>query len=52
MKTRSILKDEGAEETGGVMHCFSGSAKTAEELLELGFYLSLPESSRSPRPMQ
>ena len=38
--TLSILKDEGAEETGGVMHCFSGSEKTAEELLELGFYLS------------
>ena len=38
--TISILKDEGAEEIGGVMHCFSGNAKTAEELLELGFYLS------------
>ncbi|MFZ3073149.1 MAG: TatD family hydrolase, partial [Thermodesulfobacteriota bacterium] len=38
--TIAILKDEGAEETGGVMHCFSGDAKIAEELLELGFYLS------------
>src|SRR3989304_5718240 len=38
--TLSILKDEGAGGIGGVMHCFSGDAKIAEELLELGFYLS------------
>lgn len=38
--TLSILKDEGAATAGGVMHCFSGDAKIAEELLELGFYLS------------
>lgn len=25
---------------GGVMHCFSGSAETAKELLKLGFYIS------------
>lgn len=25
----------------GVMHCFSGSAETAKELIEMGFYISL-----------
>ena len=26
-----ILKEEKAEEVGGIMHCFSGSAETAKE---------------------
>jgi TatD DNase family protein len=38
--TLSILKDEGANEIGGVMHCFSGSARLANEALSLGLYLS------------
>ncbi|MBI5562383.1 MAG: YchF/TatD family DNA exonuclease [Deltaproteobacteria bacterium] len=38
--TMDILKAEGAGEVGGVIHCFSGDAKTAEEALGLGFYLS------------
>ncbi|WP_110926071.1 TatD family hydrolase [Bacillus massiliglaciei] len=36
-----ILKEEGAEEVGGIMHCFSGSAETAKECLEMNFYISL-----------
>lgn len=36
-----ILKEEGAEEVGGIMHCFSGSAETAKELVKLNFYISL-----------
>ena len=36
--TISILKDEGV--TKGVLHCFSGSARLAEEALALGLYLS------------
>ncbi|WP_083711478.1 TatD family hydrolase [Domibacillus epiphyticus] len=36
-----ILKDEGAEEVGGVMHCFSGSAETALECVKMNFYISL-----------
>ena len=39
-ETLSILKGEGAGETGGVMHCFSGSANLANEALSLGLYLS------------
>jgi len=33
-----ILKDFGV--SNGVMHCFSGSAETAKELLKMGFYIS------------
>jgi TatD DNase family protein len=35
-----ILKDEGAAEVGGVMHCFSASWREAKEALALGFYIS------------
>ncbi len=37
----NILKEERAEEVGGVMHCFSGSWETARQCLDLGFYISL-----------
>ena len=30
--TVSILKEEGAAEVGGIMHCFSGSVETAKDL--------------------
>ncbi|RKJ17115.1 TatD family deoxyribonuclease, partial [Butyricicoccus sp. 1XD8-22] len=30
-----------AEEIGGIMHCFSGSAETAKECIEMNFYISL-----------
>ncbi|WP_338450456.1 TatD family hydrolase [Niallia oryzisoli] len=37
----TILKEEGAEEVGGIMHCFSGSAETAMECIKLNFLISL-----------
>ncbi|MCM3570817.1 TatD family hydrolase [Neobacillus mesonae] len=36
-----ILKEEGAEEVGGIMHCFSGSPETAIECMKMNFYISL-----------
>jgi TatD DNase family protein len=36
-----ILKEEGAAEVGGIMHCFSGSVEIAKECLEMNFYISL-----------
>jgi TatD DNase family protein len=36
-----ILKEEGADEVGGIMHCFSGSVETARECIEMNFYISL-----------
>lgn len=36
-----ILKEENAEEVGGIMHCYSGSVETALECIEMNFYISL-----------
>lgn len=36
----TILKEEGAAEVGGIMHCFSGSAETAKECMKMNFYIS------------
>jgi len=36
-----ILREEKAEEVGGIMHCFSGSWDTAKQCLNLGFHISL-----------
>jgi len=38
--TISILREEHAEEAGGVMHCFTESWETAKSALDLGFYIS------------
>ena len=35
-----ILKEEGAETIGGVMHCFVDDWETAQQAMELGFYIS------------
>ncbi|MBO0999577.1 TatD family hydrolase [Bacillus sp. SD075] len=36
-----ILKEEEASRVGGIMHCFSGSAETALECINMNFYISL-----------
>ena len=38
--TIAIMRAEGANETRGVMHCFTESWETAEAALDLGFYIS------------
>lgn len=35
-----ILREEKAEETGGIMHCFSGSWETAKRCLDMNFDIS------------
>ncbi|QJD85817.1 TatD family hydrolase [Cohnella herbarum] len=35
-----LLKEEKAEEVGGIMHCFSGSWETARKCLDMNFYIS------------
>jgi len=39
--TLAIMREEGAEQIGGVMHCFTGSIEMARQCLDLGFYISL-----------
>lgn len=37
-----ILREENAEKTGGIIHCFSGSLDQAKRSLDLNFYISIP----------
>ncbi|MFT8323208.1 MAG: TatD family hydrolase [Bacillus sp. (in: firmicutes)] len=36
-----ILKEEDAKEVGGIMHCYGGSVETAQECINMNFYISL-----------
>ena len=38
--TIKVLREEGADAVGGVMHCFVDDWETAQQALELGFYIS------------
>jgi len=38
--TLRIMREEGAAQVGGVMHCFTESAEVARAALDLGFYIS------------
>lgn len=38
--TLAIMRDAGANECGGVMHCFSEDWSVAKQSLDLGFYIS------------
>ncbi|TFE24153.1 TatD family hydrolase [Cohnella luojiensis] len=35
-----LLKEENAEEVGGIMHCYSGSWEIAKKCLDMNFYIS------------
>ncbi len=39
--TISIMREEGASDAGGVMHCFSEDWPTAKAALDMGFYVSI-----------
>ncbi|MEI7444068.1 MAG: TatD family hydrolase [Burkholderiales bacterium] len=39
--TIAILREEGADAPGGVMHCFTETWEVARAALDLGFYISL-----------
>lgn len=39
-ETIRLLKEEGADRVGGVLHCFTESLAMAEQAMELGFYIS------------
>jgi TatD DNase family protein len=38
--TLAILREEGAEQAGGVFHCFTESMDVARAALDMGFYIS------------
>jgi TatD DNase family protein len=39
--TLAILKEEGADAVGGILHCFTESLEVARAGIDLGFYISL-----------
>ena len=39
--TLKILKEEGADQVGGVLHCFTEDWETAKAALDMNFYISL-----------
>jgi len=39
--TLRLMREENAQEIGGVMHCFTESWEVAREAMDLGFYISL-----------
>lgn len=39
--TIQILKEEGADKVGGVIHCFTESQEMASAVLDMGFYISI-----------
>ncbi|WP_321532240.1 TatD family hydrolase [uncultured Desulfuromonas sp.] len=45
----AILREEKAEEIGGVLHCFSGDIEMAKACLDLGFYLSFTGTITYPK---
>ena len=50
--TLRILKAEGAEQIGGVFHCFTGDRAMARRALELGFHISLAGIVTFPRAQE
>lgn len=48
-ETGALLKEEGIPAAGGVMHCFSGDLELAEEMMELGLYISIAGPVTYPR---
>jgi TatD DNase family protein len=38
--TLAIMQEEGADQAGGVMHCFTESWEVAQAALDMGFYIS------------
>ncbi len=47
--TFTILRDEGANQTAGVFHCFAGDETMARSALDLGFYVSFAGIVTFPR---
>lgn len=44
----TILREEQAEQVGGVLHCFSGDTEMARACIEMGFFISFPGTLTYP----
>ena len=50
--TFQIMREERAEDIGGVFHCFTGDREAATRCLEIGFHLSLAGIVTFPRALE
>jgi len=50
--TFRILEEEGAQNLGGVFHCFTGDRDMARRALDIGFHLSLAGIVTFPRALE
>jgi TatD DNase family protein len=48
-ETLAVLREEGARETGGVLHCFTENASAVKALLDLGLYVSFSGIATFPK---
>jgi len=48
-ETAALLEEEGAADTGGVIHCFTGGHELARRALALGFFVSFSGIVAFPR---
>jgi len=48
----NILREEGAKNLGGVIHCFSGDYAMAKSCLDMGFSISIPGTVTFPKALQ
>jgi TatD DNase family protein len=50
--TISLIREHWDVERGGIMHCFSGGPKEAQQALDLGFYLSFGGIVTFPKALE
>ena len=48
-ETLEILREEGAKNLGGIIHCFSGDYSMANSCIDMGFYISIPGTVTFPK---
>ena len=51
-ETLEILKEEGAKNLGGIIHCFSGNYSMAKSCIDMGFYISIPGTITFPKAVE
>ena len=51
-ETLEILKEEGAKNLGGIIHCFSGDYSMAKSCIDMGFYISIPGTITFPKAVE
>ncbi|MBI4618612.1 MAG: TatD family hydrolase [Desulfobacterales bacterium] len=51
-ETLEILKEDGAKNLGGIIHCFSGDYSMAKSCIDMGFYISIPGTITFPKAVE